>query len=401
MKILQINSTVNYGSTGSIAENIGQFVIDNNGQSIIAYGRYGDKSKSDVIKIGTKLDQAFHLIHTRIFDTHGFHSNDATLSLISVIEKINPDLIHLHNIHGYYLNVQILFDFLKKFGKPIVWTLHDCWAYTGHCSHYVRAKCEKWKEQCYECPLQHLYPESKILDNSKSNYLIKKEVFNGVKDLTITTVSKWLESQVKMSFLKEYPIHTVYNGIDTSVFKPNNQKQLKEKLGYDDKKIVLGVANEWSKGKGLEVFREIGLLMDQKTVIILIGLNKNQIISLPSNIIGICRTNNVSELVDYYAMADVFVTPSIAETFGMVVAEALSCGTPCIVNNSTALPELIDESVGLVVSGEANEYAEAIKTILNKGKESFSYPIAQRAKLFDIDLQLRNYYQLYQELISK
>jgi putative colanic acid biosynthesis glycosyltransferase len=400
MKLLQINSTVNYGSTGRIAEDLGKYVIKNGGESVIAYGRYNNESASSLVKIGSSKDQFVHLLGTRLFDTHGFHSKNATKKLIKQIEKINPDLIHLHNIHGYYLNIEALFSFLKKINKPVIWTLHDCWAFTGHCCHYERVGCDKWKTACHTCPLQFLYPESKWIDNSTQNFINKKDIFNGVENLTIVAVSKWLGSQVQQSFLKEYPLERIYNGIDQTIFKPKDRILLKEKFGYTDQQIILGVANEWSEGKGLGMFIEMSTLLKSDLVILLVGLNANQIKTLPHNIIGINRTENQNELADYYAMADVFVTPSVAETFGLVVAEALSCGTPCVVNNASALPELIDDKVGKVVKHNAESYVKAIYELLSIPKQEYAQTTLEKAKQFSIERHLKSYYDLYQQKIE-
>jgi glycosyltransferase involved in cell wall biosynthesis len=400
MNVLQINSTVNYGSTGRIVEDLGNFIITQGGESIIAFGRTGNTSKSKLLKIGSKVDQAIHLVFTRLFDTHGFHSKRATINLIKEIQKINPDIIHLHNLHGYYLNIEILFSFLKKYKKAVLWTLHDCWSFTGHCCHYERVGCEKWKSQCYSCPLQYLYPESKWIDNSRKNFIKKKAIFNGVDNLTIITVSKWLQSQVKQSFIGSYATATIYNGIDATIFKPNNQFSLKKTYNFTNKKIVLGVANEWTEGKGFYKFIEISKFLDSNIIIILVGITEKQRSELPSNIVGVTRTKDVHQLVDYYAMADVFVTPSVAETFGMVVAEALSCGTPCIVNNSSALPELVDDTVGFVISNTTAEYVKAINLILSEPKINYREATLEKARQFDINLHLQSYYDLYKHKIN-
>lgn len=400
MKLLQINATVNTGSTGRIVENIGELVTNQGGESIIAYGRNANQSSSKIIKIGNKVDQAVHLLHTRIFDTHGFHSKKSTGRFLKNIKSYNPDIIHLHNLHGYYLNIELLFDFLKNINKPVVWTIHDCWPFTGHCCHYERARCMKWKTECHHCPLQFLYPESKVFDNSRINYRKKRNIFNSLDNLTIVTVSEWLASQVKESFLQNYPIKTIYNGIDLEIFKPKNQERLKQKLGYSNRKIILGVANEWSSGKGLDKFRELSKLIDEKTTIVLIGLNAHQIKSLPSNIIGIQKTSNIHQLAEYYAMANVFITPSIAETFGMVVAEAMASGTPCIVNNSSALPELVDETTGYVVENKAEAYFGAVQKILSKGKGYYTSALKERAQRFDVKHQLKSYYNLYLSVLN-
>ena len=400
MRVLQINTTVNNGSTGTIAEDLGKAIIREGGESIIAYGRESNKSRSKLIKVGSKIDQAMHLIFTRLFDSHGFHSSYATRKLIKKIKQEKPDIVHLHNLHGYYLNVELLFSFLKIYNKPVIWTLHDCWSYTGHCCYYERVGCDKWKTECNKCPLQFLYPESKWIDNSRKNYIKKKAILNGVADLTVVTVSKWLQSQVKQSFLSSYPLMSIYNGIDKTIFKPKDQHILKKKFGYLDKKIVLGVASEWSDGKGLKTFIEISKVMAPQILIILVGLTDKQISILPKNIIGVKRTKDANELADYYVMADVFVTPSIAETFGLVVAEALSCGTPCVVNNSSALPELVDESVGFVVSNTSSEYVNAIKKIISEPKEKYAVATFEKSKQFTLDLHLNNYMELYKQKIG-
>lgn len=400
MKLLQINATVNTGSTGRIVENIGELVTNQGWESIIAYGRNANQSSSKIIKIGNKVDQAVHLLHTRIFDTHGFHSKKSTGRFLKSIKNYNPDIIHLHNLHGYYLNIELLFDFLKNINKPVIWTFHDCWPFTGHCCYYERARCMKWKTECHHCPLQFLYPESKIFDNSRINYHKKRKIFNSLDNLTIVTVSEWLTSQVKQSFLQNYPIKTIYNGIDLEIFKPKNQEKLKQNLGYSNRKIILGVANEWSSGKGLDKFIKLSTLIDENTAIILIGLSAHQTKSLPPNIIGLQKTSNIHQLADYYAMADVFISPSIAETFGMVVAEAMASGTPCIVNNSSALPELVDETVGYIVENNVEAYLDASKKILKRGKKAYTLSLKEKSRKFDIQNQLKSYYNLYLSVID-
>ncbi len=402
MRILQINSTLNSGSTGKIAEGIGLKVIDHNGESCVAYGRFANKSASQAIKIGSQWEQALHLLNTRIFDTHAFHSNTATRKLIKEITKIQPDIIHLHNLHGYYLNVEILFRFLNKFNKPLVWTLHDCWPFTGHCSYFERVHCTKWKTECDHCPLKFLYPQSYIFDNSKKNFQRKKLIFSQHRNIHIVTVSNWLKTQVKASFLKYSSLRTIYNGINTDVFKPLDSIALKKKLGFESKQIILGVANVWAEGKGLKSFHELSKQISDNQLIILIGLSKRQIKKLPRNIIGIGRTNSQKELAEYYNMADVFVNPSIAETFGLVTAEAMACGTPSVVYNSSASPELVSNDVGFVVQlSEHQDLNNKISTILQKGKDAYSRQCIQRAsRLFDMDKQYDKYISLYDEILS-
>ncbi len=402
MKILQINTTLNSGSTGKIAEGIGLKIIENQGESYIAYGRFANKSASQAIKIGSQWDQAFHLLNTRIFDTHAFHSNTATRKLIKEITKIQPDIVHLHNLHGYYLNVEILFRFLKKLDKPIVWTLHDCWPFTGHCCHFERVHCEKWKTECNKCPLKFLYPQSYLFDNSKDNFRRKKEVFAQAEQLHIVTVSNWLKTQVEASYLKYKTLRTIYNGVNTDIFKPLDAAALKKTYGYHEKQIILGVANVWSEGKGLTSFVELSRRLNNEQLIVLIGITKKQAKHLPKNIIIVERTNSQKELAEYYSMADVFVNPSIAETFGLVSTEAMACGTPSVVYDSTANPELITLDVGSIV--KSNDYQNLhhkIDSILLKGKAAYEQPCVQRASaLFQIDQQYDKYISLYKEILS-
>ncbi len=400
MKVFQINSTLNNGSTGRIAEDIGLKVIENGGESYIAYGRSVSYSQSRPIRIGNQWDKAIHLINTRLFDTHGFHSGNATKELVEKIKIIKPDLIHLHNLHGYYLNIEVLFNFLRIANIPTIWTLHDCWPFTGHCCYYERVQCIKWKDECTKCELKGLYPRSIFYDNSKSNYILKRKLFTQLNNLTIVSVSNWLEKQIRDSFFYNFPVQTIYNGIDLTLFRPLDSHALKTKHGFENKQIILGVANVWSAGKGFDTFLELSKHLKQNQLIILVGLSKQQLKKLPSNIIGIGRTGNIDELVEYYNLADVFVNPSIAETFGMVTAEAMACGTPCIVYNSSAMSELITDDVGVIVN-EINVEAlyEKIEIIHEIGDGNYRSNCRYRAEqLFDKNIQNNKYLSLYKSV---
>ncbi|MDR3668330.1 MAG: glycosyltransferase [Ignavibacteriaceae bacterium] len=402
MKVLQINSTLNSGSTGRIAEGIGITVIKNGGESYFAYGRSVNPGKSQIIKIGNKWDQFNHVLQTRLFDTNGFHSKTATITFIKQIQQINPDIIHLHNLHGYYLDITVLFHFLKDWKKPIVWTLHDCWSFTGHCCYYERVNCIKWKTECHHCPLKSIYPQSYFFDNSKSNFQKKKALFTTTHNLQLVTVSKWLENQVKDSFMQALPVQTFYNGVDLSVFKPSDSLKFKKEKGLEGKQIILGVANIWSDGKGLDSFIELSKIIKKNQVIILIGTAKKFNKHLPCNIIGIERTNSIEELAKFYNLADVFVNLSIAETFGMVTAEAMACGIPSVVYKTSAMPELITKDVGYIVP--LNNYKllfDRINSILENGKSGYLVNCRNRAEeLFDQDKQFEKYISLYKNLQS-
>lgn len=248
----------------------------------------------------------FHVILTRLFDRHGFASYFATKKFIRQVKKIKPIIIHLHNIHGYYLNIKVLFDYLKTLDIPIIWTLHDCWAFTGHCTHYIAVRCGKWQDSCQDCPQKKRYPKS-FVDNSKSNFLKKKAVFTGVKNLTIITPSVWLSEQVKKSFLSVYSAKTIYNGIDLNVFAPAKKYPTGISAALKSKKIILGVASVWDERKGLADFIKLAKLLSDDEAIVLVGLSRKQIALLPNNnIVGIERTENQAELVQWYSVSTLF-----------------------------------------------------------------------------------------------
>ena len=283
--LLQINSVVNYGSTGRIVEELGQLAINNGWRSYVAYGRNSNKSKSKLIKIGTACDVKTHGLQTRLFDRHGLGSCNATKKLIEQIKEIKPDIIHLHNLHGYYLNINVLFKYLNVSNIPIVWTFHDCWAMTGHCSYFDFAGCDKWKTECYNCPQKKEYPSSFGLDQSKRNYNLKRELFTSVNNLTIVPVSKWLEGIVRQSFLAKFPIQVINNGINIDIFHALQDFSIRDKYKLKDKFIILGVANVWEHRKGLKDFIELSINLDLNYQIILVGLTESQKKKLPSNII--------------------------------------------------------------------------------------------------------------------
>ncbi len=401
MKVIQIDIAANIGSTGTIAEEIGIKIIQNFGESYIAFGRYSRRSKSKLIKIGNKYDQAWHFLMTRFFDRHALHSKKATKDLINKIKIINPDIIHLHQVHGYYLNLVELMVFLKKYDKPVVWTFHDCWQYTGHCCYYSRFDCDKFITECSNCPLTSYYPSSILIDNSKSNFNIKKKYITEIRNLTIVPVSNWLHTEIKKSFLKNKNIKTILNGIDLQVFYPDSSYDLKQKYKIKSKNIWLGVASIWTDLKGLNDFYELSKLVDSDTQIVLVGLSKKQIKALPKNILGISRTENLSELRQFYSQAEVFINPSISESFGLVTVEAMACGTPVVVYNCTASPELISDKTGIIVPvKEYHALFKAAEKICKIGKSHYSSDCINRVKEnYNKDIQYNKYISLYKELL--
>lgn len=346
MKILQINSVCGIGSTGRIATDLHDALIKEGHESWIAYGRKEPKNCDSAIRIGQDLDVYSHALLTRIFDNHGFGSKKATLEFIEKVKTIEPDIIHLHNIHGYYINIELLFAFLKEYGKPVVWTLHDCWSFTGHCAYFTLVGCDRWRKGCYDCPQKRTYPGSFFADNSRENYQRKRAAFSGVKNMTIVTPSKWLAKLIKESFLKEYKVITIPNGIDTDLFKPV-ESDFKKRMEIEGRFMILGVANVWDKRKGFEYFIKLTKMLHQDEVIVLVGLNNKQITQLPGNLIGITQTINTQELVKIYSAADVFLNPTLEDNYPTVNLEAQACGTYTITFDSGGSGEtIIDPSPG-------------------------------------------------------
>ena len=351
MRVLIINVVCGIRSTGRICTDIAAELEAQGHEVKIAYGReqVPEKAKKYAVRIGTDWDVKVHGVLSRVFDAHGLGSKHATRAFLKWAEEYRPDLLWLHNIHGYYINYELLVGCIKNHpGRQVRWTLHDCWAFTGHCSYFTMAKCDQWKEHCTACVQKKRYPASLLLDRCRRNFDRKRAAFTGVERLTLITPSQWLADLVKQSFLKEYPVEVHYNKIDTSVFKPTPSDFRKE-YGLEDKKIVLGVASVWDDRKGLDDFIELAKLLDDSYAIVLVGLNEKQLRDLPKKIIGIRRTNSTSELAAIYTAADVFVNPSREETFGLTTVEALSCGTKAVVYKGTACEEIVKQYSGVAV----------------------------------------------------
>ena len=402
MKVLQINSVCGIGSTGRIATDINNILLDQNHKSYIAYGRELPKNCDDSIKIGTKMDNYTHVVKTRLLDKHGFGSKQATIKFLEKLKILDPDIIHLHNIHGYYINIELLFNYLKEVKKPVVWTLHDCWSFTGHCAYFDYAGCNKWKTECYSCPEKKEYPSSLLVDNSKNNYTRKKEIFTGVKNLTLVTPSRWLANLVQKSFLQDYPIEVINNGIDLNTFRPDKGDFIEE-FKLNDKFIILGVASVWDRRKGLKYFIELAEKLDHDETIVLVGLTEEQIKQIPDNIIGVTRTNNVEELVNIYSSADVFVNPTLEDNFPTTNLEALACGTPVITFHTGGSIESVDDATGLIVKEKtSDELYKGICQIKNQKKASYEEACLERARKYYCKVdKYKEYIALYQNILDK
>lgn len=396
MKILQINIFGNL-STGKIAVDLYRTLKDAKHQGIIAFARNTIPEDIPHIKIGSKLNVYVDGVMTRLTDRAGFYSKAATRNLIKKIKEYDPDVIHLHNLHGYYINIEILFNYLKNCGKPVVWTLHDCWAFTGHCCYYSMAECDKWKVGCHDCIQKGAYPAS-YTDNSIQNYKTKKELFLGLPNMTLVAVSKWLAGEIKQSFLKDVPLEVIYNGIDTSIFKPT-KSDFRKKYGLENKFIILGVASTWDTRKGLTDFIKLAGMLDENYQIVLVGITDKKKGQLPQNILGLSRTDSMEELAGLYTASDIFFNASVEETFGLPTTEAMACGCPVIVYNATSLPEVCGKKNGWVV--EPHCLNEVVRIIKKFDKESFKDPsFRQAAMRYEKTLQFSKYIDLYERVIK-
>ena len=403
-RILQINITANWGSHGKIAEEIGNLAISRGWGSYISYGRWANPSKSKLIHIGSSFDEKCHGLQSRLFDNHGLASVKATKNFIKEIEKIKPDIIHLHNIHGYYLNYPILFDCLKRMQVPVVWTLHDCWPFTGHCAYFDFAKCERWKKGCYSpCPCKSEYPKTILCEATKRNYRLKKEVFNTIANLTLVPVSDWLGSLLKESFLKNYPIKVVKNGIDINVFKPADAIEVRKKYGIGFQPYLIGVASVWEKRKGFDDFLKLAKEISPKIKLVLVGLDKNKLSTAQQNgIIGIPRTENVNELTALYSGAEMFLNLTYEDNYPTTNLEAMACGTPVLTYRTGGSPEAVSPDTGWIVEKGDVEAVKDVITTLPINKESIRKACRKRAEEhFDKNKCFEEYMKLYESLIQK
>lgn len=391
--LLQINVTANWGSTGKIAEQIGLCALAHDWDSYIAYGRWSNPSKSQLIKVGNKLDMYLHYAEQRILDNEGLCSHRATKRLIRQIEVIKPDVVQLHNIHDHYLNYRLLFEYLNGTNTQVVWTFHDCWAFTGHCFHFVTKKCMKWKAACFDCPLVHDYPNT-ILDRSRKNYDMKKALFSANKNLTIVACSEWMGNFVRDSFLKDKRIEVIKNGVDIRTFNFLNKPQ-------NHRFTIIAVSSVWDEKKGLYDILKLRDTLSDEFAFVVVGLTPEQKKNLPLGITGIERTQNVQELVTLYTSADVLINPTYADNFPSVNIEALACGTPVITYQTGGSPEAVDAQTGVVVKqGDVQALAQAI--IRMKEHPLSSVACRQRAEqYFDKDTCFEKYMKLYESLINE
>lgn len=387
MKIVQIN-TFPYKATGSIMMNIHNTLIKNGIEAYAVWGRGRNAENNTEIVMKDEIGVKIHGIYTRITDKTGFASQHATRKLIAKLAYIKPDIVHLHNIHGYYINIEMLFNYLKNSEIKVIWTFHDCWPFTGHCAYFDMLGCQKWTSGCCSCEQRNAYPSSFLLDNSKWNWNKKRELFNGL-NLTIVTPSRWLKEIVEQSFLKQNKICIINNGIETDKFKPI-ETDFYSHLGIAQKAVILGVASEWTERKGLKDFIKLWEHIDHENyAIVLIGLEKEQIKLLPNGMIGMDRTTNLEELVGAYSGADFFFDPTYDDNFPTTNLEAIACGTPVITYKTGGSPETLFPDNGWVTEkGDISAVIDIIesgkrKKVLLPDKFKKESMIAEYLKLYN------------------
>ncbi|MBE5749746.1 MAG: glycosyltransferase [Clostridiales bacterium] len=402
MRIVELNM-IHYGSTGKIMLQIADCARSRGHQVRTFSTRCYSKVKTDAPEIpkghelySSKLSNFIHALFGKMRGKNGCYSYIATKNLIRKIKRWKPDVIHLHNLHSFVINFPILFKYIKKHNIRTIWTLHDCWTFTGQCAHFDMKGCEKWKTGCHHCSSISDYPKV-YRDNSKNMYSMKKKWFTGVENMTLVTPSKWLAGLVKQSFLKEYPVKVINNGIDLSIFKPTNSN-FRQKYNLNDKFVILGVAFGWGEKKGLDVFIELSKRLDDRFKIVLVGTSEHVDKLLPIEIISIHSTNNQQELAEIYSACDLFVNPTREENFPTVNIEALACGLPVLTFRTGGSPEIVDATCGMVV--EKNDVDALEREILRiyKEKPYLKVSCIKRAKDFDKNKKFLEYVCLYESI---
>lgn len=404
MRVVQINGGAK-GSTGKIMMGIAE-VARAQGHEVMCASPITTTNRDagedcGYYRIGTFNSRRVNVALARITGFNGCFAWFETYKLLKKIDEFKPDIIHLHNLHDSYINLPMLFSYIKKHNVPTVWTLHDCWAFTGQCPYFTMVKCDKWKAGCHNCPQYKEYPAS-LYDNTKKMWQLKKKWFTGVKNMTIVTPSEWLAGLARESYLKQYPIEVINNGIDLNVFKPTHSNFRKQYGIPGDKYIVLGVSFAWGYRKGLDCFVEMAEKLGEQYQIVLVGTDDEIDKNLPHNIISIHRTQNQKELAEIYSAADVFVMPTREENYPTVNMEAIACGTPVVTFDTGGSPEMLDDKTGIVV--EANDIEatkKAIKDICEKKRCNDEEYIVAYSKNFDMKKRFAEYIELYANVLEE
>ena len=392
MKIVQINATCGVGSTGKICVGISELLSAEGSENYILYS---SKTSGYPLGISCASDRyvKFQALKSRLLGNYGFNSEKATRKMIAELKRIKPDIVHLHNLHGHDCNLEALFSYFRENKTKLIYTFHDCWAFTGYCPHFTMAKCDHWKSGCGKCVQRSEY--SWFFDKSRKNLARKRDALTGL-DLTVVTPSRWLADLVKQSFLKDYPIKVINNGIDLAVFKPT-ESDFREKYGLQDKKIILGVAFGWDERKGLDVFIELAQRLPENYRIVLVGTNDKIDVLLPKNVVSIHRTHNQTELAEIYSAADLFVNPTREENYPTVNMESIACGTPVLTFRTGGSPEILDAETGSVVDCDDIAALEREIVRICETRPFSREALLERARAFDNNTKFREYLDLYHE----
>lgn len=392
MRVVQINH-FSYKAAGNIMMNLHSSMTEKGFDSHVVWGRGRTAENDHEYYMDDKMGVNLHALYTRMTDRTGFASVAATKKLVKWLEDLHPDIIHLHCVHGYYINLRLLFNYIKDSNVRVVWTQHDCWSFTGHCAYFDAVGCERWKTGCHNCMQIKTYPAA-YFDASKRNWKDKRELFSGL-NLQLVTPCQWLAGLTKESFLGTYPTKVIYNGIDTTVFR-RTERKFRTEHGIKNKFMVLGVASEWSERKGLKDIIKLRKKLGEDYQIVVVGLTKNQLDQIPDGIIALQRTNNIQELVDIYSSADVFFNPTYEDNFPTTNIEAIACGTPVLTYNTGGCVEAIDGDSGAAVStGDLNQVVRIIKEI-KEGKRTFSVALKPE---FRKDFMINQYIEMYESLV--
>ena len=405
-KLLQINPVVRLNtSTGRIMKEIGEIAIAAGWESYIAYSGARDgvpQHSSQLIPVGNKLDLAMHAVATRLFDAHGLASRRATKQLILRIREIDPDIIHIHNVHGYWLNYPLLCQYLQESGKPVIWTVHDCWLYTGHCYYYSAVGCDKWSTGCGHCPQKRAFPASWVFDRSARNWRDKQRAFGSLERLTIAPVSEWIRSEMSRSFLKDKQFQVIHNGIDLDVFKPEAAEGQDRPTGT----VILGVASLWvgHEEKGVQDFIQLAGLLREDEHLVLVGrMSEAQRAAFPANVQLIERTENVGKLAALYASATAFVNPTWQDNYPTVNLEAIACGTPVVTYRTGGSVEAVTAGTGFVVEqGDVQGLLDRVRELAAEDRKAVTERCRAHAlQHFSKQERYQDYIRLYESLTTR
>lgn len=403
MKVVQINAVYGIMSTGRNVMEISNVLTNEGHECLTFYGNHPGNYQGDTRFMGSFLSHKVHALTSRLFADAGKGSIFATRRLVEFLSEYKPDIVHLNNLHGNFIHINKILNYLADNDIATVVHLHDCFFFTGGCMHYTVNNCYKWQTDCNNCRFLSRGKDFIFKNRASRNLKNKIHLFNAIPRLAVCGVSKWTEQEARRSpvFAKAKIITHIYNWIDLNLFKPQSEdsnKTTRKRLGIDNQIMLLGVASGWGNAKGLDDFNALARQMPDAKIVLVGKMPAD--VKLEPNIISVGATDSVIELARLYSAADVFVHLSREETFGKVVAESLACGTPAVVYDSTALPELIDENTGRVINpGDIETAVQAIHNL--RSQPHIGQSCRKRAELyFDMKKNIQKQIEVYQNLIN-